>query len=122
MKWILIFIAVIYTAQQAEAVFVDGDARTKRLKFCDSLPFSFESYLENAKIYYECGLVTEYFPGVLDSYESTKHMNFCVPDGIKFLKVKELVRNWFAKHPERWHERTDRLVLAAIYEAWPCPD
>ena len=114
MKWIPIFLALLFATQQAKAAigFYDGNKLDEWINKCDS------------KSYVACGQFNGYIAGVFDAYQGANMMSKCVPSG-GGLKIKQLagvVEKWLTDHPELWHVSADELVLAAVNEAWPCPE
>ena len=111
---LIILLLVLLLPVGVSAGFITGNKLQSHFNDC-----------ENNKNLLFCYYAKGYVVGVEDAYLDTVFMPACIPSGSGGIKVNQLisvVRKWLNEHPERLHEAAEGLVLAAINEAWPCPE
>ena len=52
--------------------------------------------------------------------EQNPKMGICIPDGVQREQMKKVLLKYLRDHPEKLHEPSAYLTLAAMQEAFPC--
>ena len=121
MRTLLITVLLVLIPMRANAGFIEGNRLKKMFDSCNSMTDT-GRYEDNWSKQFDCGDKNGYISGVIDALQGTTHMTRCVSDGVRLRQINAVVENWLNKHPERWQENGAGLVIAAINEAWPCPE
>jgi hypothetical protein len=45
----------------------------------------------------------------------------CIPNRVSPDQLQLVVRDWMRSHPARLNEAPERMIQAALVDAWPCP-
>lgn len=71
----------------------------------------------SADTVYESAHYMGYVQGVSDATEGTL---FCLPVGVKFGQIADIVGQYLEQHPEVRHQNKLQNVTAALRKAFPC--
>jgi len=114
MRILLIAVLLALISMQADALmFEDGVSLKRNLAECDN---------KDAVSDYRCGEGVGFINGTHDAYDYTEQLTNCKPESLIHSQLRDVIMKWLNDHPERLHEGAAVLVLAAINEAWPCPE
>lgn len=50
-----------------------------------------------------------------------KPQSFCLPDGVTYAQIVQVVRLYMTQHPEKLQNPANDLVFGAVVKAFPCP-
>ena len=115
MKRLTLIFALCLLTHPAFADLFDGNGLYRFFQMCEKYKNGDKS-IEN---YWNCGISKGYVAGVHDTLLGQA---FCTPANTALGEVEDVVRIWLDKHPAERSYSTESLVIAALQEAWPCPE
>jgi hypothetical protein len=107
-------LAVLLTAGEGRAGFLNGQ-QLNEICNADALEqIQCSAYIQGV---YDAGtLIAE----GIDKRQWQGGWTSCVPDDVKLVQLKAVVKKWLREHPAEWHYFAAGLVAAALQEAFPC--
>lgn len=103
----------------ASATFENGNNFYSQLQYCEK----FEGGDTSNEYFWACGFSLGYVQGVWDTIEkSPVGRDICRPTGFTANQLKDVVYLWLKNNPANRGHTASSLVIAAMQEAWPCPE
>lgn len=77
----------------------------------------YKHYSSEGDVSFSTGLYIGYVKGVA---EAGGDVMFCIPKGVQFGQIMDIVGQYLEQHPERRHMRALYIVTIALDKAFPC--
>ena len=130
MKFVLYFAIgwCVVLAVAGEALAYDGHELLANCLKALNVPDNPDSFTTRQSVEWimASGLCRGYTTGVIDAsliqQAVAKEQLFCLPEGIKAEPVVQVVTEFLEAHPYVLHRNASILTLAALREAFPCPE
>jgi len=115
MNRLTLTIVLCLSAHVSHADLFDGNGIYRFFEMCEKYKNG-DASIEN---YWNCGMSKGYVAGVHDTLLGHA---FCTPANTSLGEVEDVVHLWLKNHPDDRAYSAESLVIAALQEAWPCPE
>jgi len=114
MKRLALLAALFLSSSASFAELFDGNIVYRFFETCEK----YENGDKSIENYWNCGVSKGYVAGVHDAFIGQA---FCTPTDASLGQVAEVIHLWLKNHPDDRSYSAESLVVAALQEAWPCP-